>query len=165
MTAGAATFINNANTSFVVTLLCPRLPATSTTTASSMPPTTSFGEKTEGTNFDLGGNGDETGGSANIVDMADYNFGSPTLAKRMPAAGGARGEYQNQLNLMACHRVPLHLAISRLRAPGGRFFAVEPQREALCAAAGFDEFVERRGDRLVAARRERGVQVGRSRCW
>ena len=30
--------------------------------------------------------------------------------------------------------------------PRGRFFAVEPQRQAFCAAAGFDEFVERRFD-------------------
>ena len=43
--------------------------------------------------------------------------------------------------------------------PRRRFFAVQSQRQALRAAAGFDEFRQRRFDRLVAARRQVGVQL------
>ena len=44
---------------------------------------------------------------------------------------------------------------SRSELPGRRFLAVEPQRQALRAAAGFDEFVERR---------VRGVEAAARRC-
>src|SRR5262245_4964163 len=46
--------------------------------------------------------------------------------------------------------LPLWL-VGRACFPGRGFFAVEPQREALGAAAGFDEFGQRRFVRRVAA--------------
>jgi hypothetical protein len=90
LTPGAAVFTNNAGTNFTVTI-----PA---------PPTTpgDFNDdgivdaadyviwrKTEGTNFDLNGNGDETGGSANIVDMADYSLWVANFAETSSGSGGS----------------------------------------------------------------------------
>src|SRR4051812_38486077 len=44
-------------------------------------------------------------------------------------------------------------------APSSGFFAIEAESEALRAAAGFYEFVERSGDRFVSARGDCGVQL------
>ena len=77
VTVGAATFVNNAGTSFIVTTPPP-------------PPEVLLGDYNDdlvvdaldytvwqnnfGTNFDLAGNGDEDGASANFVDEADFDL-------------------------------------------------------------------------------------------
>jgi hypothetical protein len=114
VTPGAATFINNANASF--TVIAP-------------PPSGTPGDfnddgvvdaadyvvwrKTEGTNFDLSGNGDESGGSANTVDMADYNLWVTDFGEEDAGSGGAAAipEPVNPMLVMLSA-----LATSRLRA-------------------------------------------------
>jgi hypothetical protein len=82
VTTGAATFINNANTSFVVTAPPPMgLPGDFNDDEVVDAADYVVFRANEGTNFDLNGNGDETGGSAGVVDQADYdlweaNFGN-----------------------------------------------------------------------------------------
>jgi hypothetical protein len=89
VTPGAATFINNAGTSFVVT---------------APPPAGLDGDfndddkvdaadyinwrKLLGTNSTLNGNGDETGASANFVDQADYDMWQANFGDMAPGSGG-----------------------------------------------------------------------------
>ena len=85
VTAGAAVFINNANTSFTVVAGSPG----------------DFNDdgkvdnadyivwrKTLGTNFNLGGNGDENGTSFGIVDNADYNYWRLNFGETAAGSGG-----------------------------------------------------------------------------
>jgi hypothetical protein len=89
VTTGAATFINNANTSFVVTAPPPTgLPGDFNDDGVVDAADYVVWRKTDGTNFDLGGNGDETGGSMNVVDMADYNLWVNNFGETSAGSGG-----------------------------------------------------------------------------
>jgi hypothetical protein len=89
LTAGAATFINNANASFVVTAPAPPVtPGDFNDDGVVDAADYVVWRKTDGTNFDLGGNGDETGGSMNVVDMADYNLWVNNFGETSAGSGG-----------------------------------------------------------------------------
>jgi hypothetical protein len=89
VTAGAATFVNNAGTSFVVT--APPPPVTpGDFNDDGVVDTADYvvWKKTEGTNFDLGGNGDEMGASMGVVDGADYALWVANFGETAAGTGG-----------------------------------------------------------------------------
>jgi hypothetical protein len=112
LTAGAAVFTNNAGDNFTVTIPpSPTTPGDFNDDGIVDAADYVVWKKTEGTDFDLGGNGDETGGSANVVDMADYSLWVANFGEMAAGSGGGTpvpepglGVFAVVSMLMCCRR-------------------------------------------------------------
>jgi hypothetical protein len=119
VTAGAATFINNATTSFVVTAPPPTgLPGDFNDDDVVDAADYTDWRKHLGTNNTLSGNGDETGASAGIVDQADYelwqaNFGDTAPGSGSGAAPAPIPEPATMLLLLTTALLGLHRAFRK----------------------------------------------------
>jgi hypothetical protein len=113
LTTGASTWINNAGaTATLVTPAPPTTPGDFNDDSVVDAADYVIWRKTEGTNFDLNGNGDETGGSAGIVDVEDYNLWVENFAETGTGAGGSAPIPEPGL---AAFGVALALAMTRQR--------------------------------------------------